>query len=268
MRRLDLTKIKEDLERYYRTAGEYSKRLDSHDKSAYSEYVEFASGYVPHGATFLDLGCGTGLSSSMLSDNGYNVTGLDLSEINIQSARKTERPGLKFIQGSALALPFADNTFDAVGSFLFIEHILHVDVCLSEMTRVVKKGGVIIILSPNLLSPFNQIYDMLNIIFNRKGATTFGERNAIQVLKMFFLNNWAVLRKKFMPDPEFIYREPILENRFDYVPDNDAVYLSNPIDIKRWFSSKGIGLVKYQGYTKFGKIFPNYVTGIHIVAKK
>jgi ubiquinone/menaquinone biosynthesis C-methylase UbiE len=268
MQKLDLKKIKDDLERYYRTAEQYSKRLGSHDESAYGEYVEFASRYVEKSAKLLDLGCGTGLSSSMLNDKGYDVTGLDLSEINMRAAGKTEKMGLKFIQGSALSLPFADNSFDAVGSFLFIEHILHVDICLAEMVRVVKKGGVIIILSPNLLSPFNQLYDMLNILLKKDAPTTFGERSAFRVLGRFFANNWEVLKKKFMRGPEFIYREPILENRFDYIPDNDAVYMTNPIDLKRWFSIKGIDIIKYQGETPFGKVFPNYVTGIHIVARK
>lgn len=265
---LDMKKIAEDLERYYRTAEQYAKRLESHDESAYAEYVSFVSRYAPKGALFLDAGCGTGLSSRMLNEAGYHVTGLDLSGINIDKARRGENEGLKFLQASALDMPFADNTFDAVGSFLFIEHIPDVARCLSEMIRVAKSGGLVMVLSPNLLSPFNQVYDLINVMFRKNGPTTFGERSALRIFGLLVKNTFSLLGKELSFRTRFIYREPVLENRFDYIPDNDAVYLSNPVDLRRYFKARGLRMVKYQGETFFGHILPDLVTGIHIVARK
>jgi SAM-dependent methyltransferase len=61
----------------------------------------------------LDVGCGTGISTEVVTELGWSAVGVDLSEDMLAVARGR---GLEVVQGSADALPFGDETFDAAVS--------------------------------------------------------------------------------------------------------------------------------------------------------
>jgi len=61
----------------------------------------------------LDVGCGTGISTEVVSGLGWSTVGVDLSADMLEVARGR---GLEVVQGSADALPFGDETFDAAVS--------------------------------------------------------------------------------------------------------------------------------------------------------
>ena len=66
------------------------------------------------GAQVLDVGCGTGWFTRRMAHRGnLHVTGLDINSEWLAFARKRD-PNSRYVQGDALALPFADNSFDAV----------------------------------------------------------------------------------------------------------------------------------------------------------
>jgi SAM-dependent methyltransferase len=81
----------------------------------------------------LDIGAGRGYLQDVVSD----YTGLDISPTAKRFFRKP------FVLGSATALPFPDNRFDAVWSIFVLEHIPTPQQALLEMRRVVKDGGYI-----------------------------------------------------------------------------------------------------------------------------
>jgi ubiquinone/menaquinone biosynthesis C-methylase UbiE len=100
--------------------------------------------FVPPPAKILEVGCGTGNVSSYLARKGYEVTGCEFYEEALAMAW----PGFEKVQGSATNLPFEDNTFDVVGLFDVIEH-LHDDITpLKEASRVLRRGGIVIITVP------------------------------------------------------------------------------------------------------------------------
>jgi SAM-dependent methyltransferase len=68
------------------------------------------------GARVLDLGCGAGRHSTYLATKGLHVTGMDLSPGSITEAKKSERPGLRFLQHD-MRVPFGRNAFDYVFNF-------------------------------------------------------------------------------------------------------------------------------------------------------
>ena len=71
--------------------------------------------------TVIDIGCGTGALSSVLSDKGMTVTGIDTAEKMIKIARgKAENKKIKFIKANVLdKLPFDDKSFDvAISSYV------------------------------------------------------------------------------------------------------------------------------------------------------
>ena len=96
----------------------------------------------------LDAGCGTGgfLKSPQVKARGWQMTGVDLSPLAVQLAR--ERSGADVHEGSITALPFAEESFDAVVTGDVIYHVEDVARALREFARCVKPGGVVLVNEP------------------------------------------------------------------------------------------------------------------------
>lgn len=99
--------------------------------------------------TLLDAGCGTGgqLAQLMGEDRIGRVTGLDFSMEAVRMAAERGLSGL--VRGSTMTLPFRNDTFDVVTS-IDVLYIRGVDdrVAMSEMRRVTKLGGLIVVNVP------------------------------------------------------------------------------------------------------------------------
>jgi len=130
---------------------------------------EFAANYVKD-KTVLDIACGTGFGSKILKEKGAGtVFGVDLSEEAIDFAsKKYVGNGLKFMIGNILKIDFPGNIFDVIISFETIEHIKDGEKALSELRRVLKPKGLLIISSPNrkLTSPGKSIGDLPGNVFH------------------------------------------------------------------------------------------------------
>jgi SAM-dependent methyltransferase len=97
--------------------------------------------------TVLEVGCGTGVLTQEICKHVRspgNVTALDLSESMLSVARK-KCPGVKFQQGNAMALPYDDASFDVVASQFMLMFTPDPVKTVSEMRRVLKPGGRLII---------------------------------------------------------------------------------------------------------------------------
>jgi GT2 family glycosyltransferase/ubiquinone/menaquinone biosynthesis C-methylase UbiE len=100
----------------------------------------------------LDLACGEGYGSSFMADVALSVVGVDISDEAIQNALTTYiKPNLSYQQGNAIALDFANASFDVVVSFETIEHLAEQAEMLAEIKRVLRPNGLLVISSPNRL---------------------------------------------------------------------------------------------------------------------
>ena len=91
----------------------------------------------------LDVGCGEGTLVRLLESDGPLVYGVD---INADAVRTAHHP--RITQASAVELPFADASFDlCVGSHV-IEHMEFPKEFLSELARVVRRNGRIVLIYP------------------------------------------------------------------------------------------------------------------------
>lgn len=96
----------------------------------------------------LELGCGEGYNAGYLSKAADNiVTGIDLFEENINYAKK-HFPRAKFLQMSAEDLNFPNGNFDTIYAMDVLEHVDDLPKTLDEISRVIKKGGKLIINVP------------------------------------------------------------------------------------------------------------------------
>jgi SAM-dependent methyltransferase len=101
------------------------------------------------GRDVLEAGCGTAYVSSWLARRGANVTGIDISEEQLATARRYQQEfGLEFplVHGSAEALPFGDESFDLVISEYGASIWADPYVWIPEAARVLRPGGHIVLL--------------------------------------------------------------------------------------------------------------------------
>jgi SAM-dependent methyltransferase len=95
------------------------------------------------GATVLDLGCGAGLPvARRLTENGFVVTGVDGSEVQIKRAAANV-PGGRFIHSDMMSVDFRDESFDAVCAFYSISHVPRSEhsVLFQSIARWLRPGG-------------------------------------------------------------------------------------------------------------------------------
>ncbi|MCR4828507.1 MAG: bifunctional demethylmenaquinone methyltransferase/2-methoxy-6-polyprenyl-1,4-benzoquinol methylase UbiE [Bacteroidales bacterium] len=110
----------------------------------------------------LDVACGTGDMVRELQKHGCHVTGVDLSEEMLIIA-KSKAPTVTYMIADAEHLPFENDCFDAVTCAFGVRNFVHLEQGLSEMLRVLKPGGRMVILelstpdSP-LIRPFYNLY--------------------------------------------------------------------------------------------------------------
>ncbi len=95
----------------------------------------------------LDIGCGSGLSSRMLKDEGINVVGLDVSQEAIKRYSKCGPTGM--VCDVEQNLPFQDSVFDMIWVTEVIEHVVEYRQLLHEMNRILKPSGRIYLTTPN-----------------------------------------------------------------------------------------------------------------------
>jgi arsenite methyltransferase len=100
------------------------------------------------GERVLDIGSGPGfLAAEMAAEVGAEgrVVGVDPSESMLAMGRRRGSP-VEFMEGDALALPFADESFDAVTATQVYEYVADMPRALAEARRVLKPGGRLLIL--------------------------------------------------------------------------------------------------------------------------
>lgn len=111
------------------------------------------------GERVLDLAAGTGTSSDPFDAAGARVVACDFSAGMLRIGKR-RYPGLSFVAGDAMALPFADESFDAVTISFGLRNMESVETALRELARVTKPGGRLIIceFSDPTWAPFRVAY--------------------------------------------------------------------------------------------------------------
>lgn len=107
----------------------------------------------------LDYGCGDGSFMKACKEyfNIPNVYGCDISENAIKNINETSFAKGYVVDIDKENLPFPDNFFDFIFCGEIIEHLYDPDHFLEEIFRVCRKGGVVMLTTPNLASWFNRI---------------------------------------------------------------------------------------------------------------
>ena len=128
---------------YDHVAERYLATKDPEDPLVLSALEELAR-ELPPGAAVLDLGCGAGVPATRwLAERGFSVTGVDLSERQLNLARGLV-PGATFLKADMTELDLGPGTFDAVVAFHSIIHVPREEhpALLERVQRWLGPGGL------------------------------------------------------------------------------------------------------------------------------
>jgi len=159
----------------------------------------------------LDIATGTGDMAIDVCLNvpaGSHITGIDLSEGMLSVGREKVEAlhlteAITLMQGDAEALPFPDNSFDRVCTSFGIRNFEHIEKGLSEMYRVLRPGGKLVILE--LSYPDNPLVNFFFKLYSKKVLPRIGKRMEGNESPFHYLHNSI---QRFPKPPVFV---PMIE---------------------------------------------------------
>lgn len=150
------------------------KTLYNPFRVGYSKKIIDLLKIIPEGKSALEVGCGGGILTEEIACMGFLTTGIDPSLQSITTASEhaiESRLKINYMNGTGETLPFPDRIYDIVFCCDVLEHVQDLPKVISEISRVLKPGGVF-------------IYDTFNRTFLSKLV-------AIKVLQDW--KRWAIM---------------------------------------------------------------------------
>ena len=153
----------------------------------------FLRKYLPQAEhrTILDAGCGTGINLALLSEFG-EVLGVDCSEEAIRFCHLRSESNVR--SAELERLPFDDRTFDLVTALDVLEHIPGDERAVSEIARVCKPGGCLLVTVPVFPFLWGE-HDEINQHVRRykpRELLTLLESNRFEIVHRSFMNTWLL----------------------------------------------------------------------------
>lgn len=166
---------KEEAERYYDSIADWYDRLMSpFESKAINKCIEMAS--VSLNDDVLEIGCGTGNTLVKLAEKAESgrVEGIDISKQMVEKARekieKNDLSNAKTRKADATDLPYEDKSFD-IGVMTFtLELFPENQICsvLNQVSKVLKPGGRLVVLSLYRKGVISMIYEKLHNLFPKR----------------------------------------------------------------------------------------------------
>lgn len=145
-------------------------------------------GFPPTGKV-LNCGCGKGSWSIPLSQRGYRVDNLDLSENALQLVKEAYQAcGLPtdVYRSDLRSMPFKDDSYDVVASFGVLEHFDDLQPVVDEMVRVLKPGGYFFADIVTKRVSIRTVEEMINRVVGSTGSAIKGDlKRAIKTVTTF-----------------------------------------------------------------------------------
>lgn len=143
----------------------------------YTLAFESVAKYMHSGenALTLDAGCGSCFKSIILARMGFNLVAADFSKNVLNMAEKTVAGAglstkIRLQQEDLTSMSFKDGTFDNVLCWGVLMHIPDAEKALSELVRVLKPGGIIVLSEGNVYSLQSVALRTLKALFGKKRA--------------------------------------------------------------------------------------------------
>jgi 2-polyprenyl-3-methyl-5-hydroxy-6-metoxy-1,4-benzoquinol methylase len=254
---------------FYDSSDRYFDICENRNEDSFRNILDVIKQYVPKDAKLLEFGCGTGNLASMVAKMGYSTLGIDISDRFIAYAKdqyKAQSDKLDFQVVGFGKLPFADQSFDCIYTCAVLEHCYEVDKIIQDFHRLLKPNGILIIGTPNILSPFTRLSLVVKrLLGKRKRYHLYGTPSFL--MKSIWLN----AKKSLTKEPKLIYVTPKYAD-FDE-SDEDVTYLATHRDFLGLLKPLRYKILELaRGDSKGGKIvakyFPKLSGEVLIVAVK
>jgi ubiquinone/menaquinone biosynthesis C-methylase UbiE len=162
----------------------------------------------------LDIACGEGYGSNLMSKTSKLVYSVDIDEQTIEDAKlKYKRKNLKFIQGNTSKIPIDNYSVDVVVSFETIEHHDQHHEMMKEIKRVLKPDGLLIISTPDKFY-YSDKRNFKNIFHVKE----LYKQDFIDLIAKYF-ENLQVLTQKYCNGNSIIEKDEI-ENSIQFFSGN------------------------------------------------
>ncbi|QOY87792.1 class I SAM-dependent methyltransferase [Paludibaculum fermentans] len=222
---------------------------------------EFVARYHLEGKKALEVGAGRGY----LQDQVTDYTGLDISPT---AGRYFHKP---FVMGSATAMPFAENTFDAGWSIWVLEHVPNPEQALREIRRVSKDGAVLFLLPSWDAPPWAaQGYDVRPYSDFGPGGKIYKALLPLRWSNLFWLLTRPPIRALREGSTAATgqiswlrYTRLVPNYKHYWEADSDAVNLLDRGEMALWFSSRGDECLNCRG----GPLSPLPDNGLELVIR-
>ena len=136
-------------------------------------FLRFVGEHGKAGMKVAEIGCGPGRGTMYLAQAGLDVTALDLSAASLALARR-RAPTVRFVEGSNLDLPFADESFDLVVSDGVIHHTPDARRAFAENVRILRRGGYFYLGVYNRRRYYYYLYSYLGLPMRRIESSQIG----------------------------------------------------------------------------------------------
>ncbi len=103
------------------------------------------------GSVLLEVGCGEGYGTDLLTRSAQRVLGIDYDATTIVHARDRYRAA-HFVRANLAALPVASDAVDVVATLQVVEHVWDHGQFIDECRRVLRPGGRLMVTTPNRLT--------------------------------------------------------------------------------------------------------------------
>jgi SAM-dependent methyltransferase len=143
----------------------------------------------------LDIGCGDGDNTRLVTARGASMTGIDIAPRFVAIARQTERAdpmGIRYLCASAVELPFPGETFDFAVAFASLMDVPEFARALAEAHRVIRPGGFL---------QFSITHPCCDVPHRRKVRDDAGEMVAMELGGYFDESSGEVLEWIFGAAP-------------------------------------------------------------------
>jgi SAM-dependent methyltransferase len=133
-----------------RTLGSGARAEDQVQDLFHAFPYHYVKRFATPDTRVLDVGFGDGYGAEILSESVREYVGVDNSELAVREARaRYDLPNVTFTKSDGTVLPFSSGSFDLVVSFHVLEHIAQPEPYLTELMRVCRTGGRVVIVTPN-----------------------------------------------------------------------------------------------------------------------
>jgi 2-polyprenyl-3-methyl-5-hydroxy-6-metoxy-1,4-benzoquinol methylase len=140
---------------YYKKDHKYMSRLDSaYTRNIFSRVIS-ATG-ASSDSKILEIGCGAGRFTYTFLKQGYDITGLDISENLLEKLKRSIKPGMKITLLNMTAEEAAKSNshkFDFVIGFHVLHHIEALASLMKACFTMLKPGGKLMFIEPNPFGP-------------------------------------------------------------------------------------------------------------------